>query len=878
MTGSVQILAPDWSPIPRVSATAKRGAVLVVSSAAAPLDAEGLVLDLARRDSPRIAVIGPAGPVHEALRAFAASVAAERRGGSSLSVELDPADPDALALANELAHDPEQTGELRLAQGQLWRREWRPVTTPRRPQAQPRVVLVTGGLGGVGRLVAEHLARGGARVTLVGRSPLSAAARSWLKKLPNTSYSVADVCTPEGAEAAVAAAGDGPRPRAARRRGEGRRPRRQRERRRSAGLPGGEDPGRLEPLAGDGGARGEAGAVRLVGGCEREPRPGGLRRGKRLDGGLRREPRRVQSEGRGLDVLGRRRHGALGGGPRGDGAGGAAGAERGGGARRPGGHDGVGTTPTLGRCAARTGPGAPRGAARVQGSRARAHRGPGQRAQARRSTGGSRGGALGLRLGLHRAHPARRGDRRAPAGGDHRRVDLRGALHDPRLGPTPRRGGDLGACANTHANNHANNHANTDTRDPHHKPRRCAAGVVVRAAQRPGAKPGKRPYANSRRRPGASDGDRSRAKPGSAPSPVPPRSSPSGAAPIAIVGYAARLPGPPSLAALHAALCAGDNWITRAPADRWDWREWEGDPAEGDNHTDCHLAARFSEIRGFDAEHFHISPREAALMDPSSACCSRLSGRPWSGRATTLSLKGARVASRVGAGRGEYGALLASKHAVEAHTNTGNTSALLSNRLAWFYGWTGPSHTLDAGCAGSMVAIAEAVATLRRGDASLAVAGGVSLILAPHGMVTNRRMGLLTASGRVRSYDDEADGHVFGEGAGLVVLKPLDRALADGDTVFGVIRGVSVNHSGRTPTLTTPSALGQAQAIRDASPTRPRPRRSLRILDKAPPPPPATPPSSARTASRSRAAPSPRRSAPWTARSGTWRAPLASPR
>ena len=152
----------------------------------------------------------------------------------------------------------------------------------------------------------------------------------------------------------------------------------------------------------------------------------------------------------------------------------------------------------------------------------------------------------------------------------------------------------------------------------------------------------------------------------------------------------------------------------------------------------------------------------------------------------------------------------------DAFVGTGTAHCIAANRISFLFGLCGPSLSLDTACSSSLVTVHMACQSLRSGEADLALAGGVNIILSPLGTVNLTKAGFSAPDGRVRAFDAKASGYVRGEGAGMVVLKPLDAALRDGDPVYAVIRGSAVNQNGASNGLTAPSGLAQERIIREA--------------------------------------------------------------
>ncbi|WGS47001.1 alpha/beta fold hydrolase [Burkholderia sp. JSH-S8] len=301
---------------------------------------------------------------------------------------------------------------------------------------------------------------------------------------------------------------------------------------------------------------------------------------------------------------------------------------------------------------------------------------------------------------------------------------------------------------------------------------------------------------------------------------VPPAAAPAShdepAEEIAIIGMAGRFPGAEDLAGFWRNLAAGHNAVTPIPADRWRWQDYATETPGEPGKTDCHHAAFLTAIDRFDAAHFSISPREAELMDPQHRLLLECTWEAFENAAIAPgSLQGRRVGLFFGAEKHDYLSLIADSDVdIDPYINTGNAHAMLANRVSYFFGLTGPSITLNTACSSSMTAIRAAVASLRGGESEMALAGGVNILLSPGLFVLNRKMGMLTASDHIKSFDREASGHLFGEGLGLVLLKPLRQALRDGDPVHGVIRAVDVMHGGHGRFLTAPNAPSHEALIR----------------------------------------------------------------
>ncbi|MDR1968201.1 MAG: acyltransferase domain-containing protein [Burkholderiaceae bacterium] len=222
----------------------------------------------------------------------------------------------------------------------------------------------------------------------------------------------------------------------------------------------------------------------------------------------------------------------------------------------------------------------------------------------------------------------------------------------------------------------------------------------------------------------------------------------------------------------------------------------------------------------FDAEFFNISPREARLMDPQQRLLLEVCWEALEDAGCVPSQwRGQSVGVFVGGFTLDYMLLQLGGldfRAVEPHTATGSMMTLLANRLSYVFGFNGPSMAVDTACSSSLVAVHLACQSLNSGESSMAIAGGVNALLTPSYTVAESRAGMLSPTGRSKTFDSRADGYVRGEGAGLVVLKTLARAQADGDHVYAVIRATAVNQDGHSDGITVPSGDAQATLMRRA--------------------------------------------------------------
>ncbi|MET7938337.1 beta-ketoacyl synthase N-terminal-like domain-containing protein, partial [Streptomyces sp. NPDC005322] len=282
---------------------------------------------------------------------------------------------------------------------------------------------------------------------------------------------------------------------------------------------------------------------------------------------------------------------------------------------------------------------------------------------------------------------------------------------------------------------------------------------------------------------------------------------------IAVVGFSSRLPQANSPGAFWRLLRDGTDAVTPLPPGRWTRRTGQ------DVTVGAERGGFLGQVDGFDADFFGISPREAAAMDPQQRLALELGWETLEDAGIAPDrLAGQRAGVFVGAISDDYAAMVRQRSidAVTHHTLTGSHRSMIANRLSYVLGTRGPSVVVDSGQSSSLVAVHMACQSLRAGESELALAGGVDLSLAFDGTLSVSRFGGLSPDGRCFTFDARANGYVRGEGGGFVLLKPLDRALADGDRVHGVLRGSAVNNDGGGDSLTTPNQAAQEDVLRRA--------------------------------------------------------------
>lgn len=287
---------------------------------------------------------------------------------------------------------------------------------------------------------------------------------------------------------------------------------------------------------------------------------------------------------------------------------------------------------------------------------------------------------------------------------------------------------------------------------------------------------------------------------------------------IAIIGMAFRFPGDLSQPdQFWNALIEKRDLVTEIPADRWATAELQHDKRSEPGRSITFSAGVLSRIDEFDADFFGISPREAAWLDPQQRLLLELSWEAMENAGVLpSSMAGSDCAVYVGISGLDYGMRgLDDLASLTAHMMTGNTMSIAANRLSYIYDLHGPSMAVDTACSSSLVALHQACSSLRSGEASTALVGGVNLLLHPYPFVGFTKASMLSADGRCKAFDEAGNGYVRSEGGAVLMLKPLEQALADGDQVQAVILATGVNADGARKTgITIPSCQGQIELMR----------------------------------------------------------------
>jgi acyl transferase domain-containing protein len=285
---------------------------------------------------------------------------------------------------------------------------------------------------------------------------------------------------------------------------------------------------------------------------------------------------------------------------------------------------------------------------------------------------------------------------------------------------------------------------------------------------------------------------------------------------IAVIGASCRFPGAEGLEDFWRLLVSGTDAVSEIDERRWSTRLYyhpdRGEP--GKSYT--WSAGLISGIDRFEPAFFGISPREAAQMDPQQRLLLELAWHAIEDAGIAAGkLAGSGAGVFIGASATDYSDLrLGDPAGADSHFMTGNTLSILANRVSYVLDLHGPSLTIDTACSSSLVALHHACEAIRAEQIGTALVGGVNLLLAPYPFIGFSRASMLSRRGRCFAFDERADGYVRGEGGGVVLLKPLEAALAEGDAIRAVILASGVNSDGRTVGLSLPSEAAQGTLLR----------------------------------------------------------------
>ncbi|MDK8797706.1 polyketide synthase Pks13 [Corynebacterium sp. MSK044] len=301
------------------------------------------------------------------------------------------------------------------------------------------------------------------------------------------------------------------------------------------------------------------------------------------------------------------------------------------------------------------------------------------------------------------------------------------------------------------------------------------------------------------------------------PKPVSTRRATDGSGDIAVVGRAGRFPKAANPDELWDLFVTGQCVTGDVPEGRWS--EYLGDPVMAKKMEEQNVQGGYlDDIRTFDNEFFGLSPLEATNMDPQQRIMLELAWEALEDANLPASdLRGESVGVFVGSSSNDYGMLITSDPAsAHPYALTGTASSIIPNRISYAFDFRGPSMNVDTACSSSLVAVHHAVRALRDGEADVALAGGVNIMASPFISTAFSELGVISPTGKISAFSDDADGFVRAEAAGFIVLKRVEDAIADGDNVLAVIKGSATNSDGHSNGLTAPNPEAQVDVLRRA--------------------------------------------------------------
>ncbi|MEA5506766.1 amino acid adenylation domain-containing protein [Halotia wernerae UHCC 0503] len=283
--------------------------------------------------------------------------------------------------------------------------------------------------------------------------------------------------------------------------------------------------------------------------------------------------------------------------------------------------------------------------------------------------------------------------------------------------------------------------------------------------------------------------------------------------PVAIVGIGCRFPKASTPKAFWDLLCDGVDAISEIPPSRW-----ELDPdSEKLDKINTRWGGFLEQVDLFDPKFFGISSREAASMDPQQRLLLEVTWEALEDAGQIPKhLAGTQTGVFIGISTQDFSVLTWGNSGEDIYKTTGTSHCISANRISYVFNFTGPSVAFDTACSSSLVAVHYACLSLWNQESTLAVAGGVNVMLSPKATVNFAKAGFMAPDGRCKTFDARADGYVRAEGAGVVILKPLSQAQADGDRIYAVIQGSAVNQDGRSNGLTAPNLKAQEAVLREA--------------------------------------------------------------
>ncbi|HEX7262079.1 MAG TPA: polyketide synthase, partial [Luteolibacter sp.] len=290
---------------------------------------------------------------------------------------------------------------------------------------------------------------------------------------------------------------------------------------------------------------------------------------------------------------------------------------------------------------------------------------------------------------------------------------------------------------------------------------------------------------------------------------------------IAIIGIGCRFPGDVNDAeSFWNLLVEGRDAVSEVPADRWNVERFYDVEQGLAGKSIAKRGGFLDQIDQFDPQFFGISPREAPYIDPQQRLLLETAWEAIEDAGQVLDFEnGTDIGVFMGVSHNDYQNIQGGgtdRKGISSHSPTGSAHSIAANRISYCFNFSGPSLAMDTACSSALTAVHLACESLRAGRCKMALAGGVTVIITPDGFIGFSQAGMLSPDGKCKAFAAEANGFVRGEGAGVVLLKPLSQALADGDPIQGVILGSALNQDGHTNGISLPSTEAQTRLVRDA--------------------------------------------------------------
>ncbi|MDK8477114.1 MULTISPECIES: type I polyketide synthase [unclassified Corynebacterium] len=286
---------------------------------------------------------------------------------------------------------------------------------------------------------------------------------------------------------------------------------------------------------------------------------------------------------------------------------------------------------------------------------------------------------------------------------------------------------------------------------------------------------------------------------------------------IAVIGLSGRFPGAKDVPEFWTMLAESRAGTGPLPVGRWS--EYSADPVLSEKIAQHNTDGGYiDDVASFDAEFFGLSPLEAANMDPQQRILLELVWHALENAGLPANeLRGTHTGVYMGSTNNDYGMLItADPTEMHPYALTGSSSAIVANRISYALDFRGPSINVDTACSSSLVAVDHAIKDLRTGAADVALAGGVNILAAPHASTAFSELGVTSPTSAIHAFSDDADGIVRADAAGVLVLKRLEDAEADGDEILAVLKGSAVNSDGHSNGLTAPNPEAQEDVLRRA--------------------------------------------------------------